>query len=273
MEKQIKMTISILGCGWLGLPLAEKFLEKGFAVNGSTTTTSKLEVLKKKGIDAFYIELTEEKVKGEVFSFLDGAKVLVVDIPPGLRQKPDVDFVEKMKHFIKKLELSSVEKVILVSSTSVFEDEESIPAYTENSMTNGKSSSSKQIQEVEKLFQTNSNFKTNVIRMGGLLGEDRHPAKFLAGRENISNPDAPVNLIHQKDCLGLIFKVLEQENFGKVFHGVYPNHPSKNEYYSAKANELHLEAPKFASGAKSKGKKISSEETQQMLDFQFEHQP
>jgi UDP-N-acetyl-D-mannosaminuronate dehydrogenase len=29
--------ISILGCGWLGLPLAKALLQKGFSVHGSKT--------------------------------------------------------------------------------------------------------------------------------------------------------------------------------------------------------------------------------------------
>ena len=31
-------TLSILGCGWLGKPLAEYFIKNGRKVNGSTTT-------------------------------------------------------------------------------------------------------------------------------------------------------------------------------------------------------------------------------------------
>ena len=271
MGKQIKKTISVLGCGWLGLPLAEELLQKGYSVNGSTTTSSKLKELENKGIDAFYIELTEQEVKGEVFSFLDGAEVLIVDIPPGLRKEPDADFVKKIKQFIPKLELSAVEKVILVSSTSVFEDENDFPEYTEKSAPNGKSEASQQIQEVEKIFQTNSNFKTTVIRMGGLLGEDRHPVKFLSGRKGISNPDAPVNLIHQRDCVSLILQVIRQDLFGRVFHGVYPHHPSKKEYYTQKAKALHLALPEFAAEETSEGKKISSVVTQEELQFTFQY--
>ena len=269
MGKQIKITISVLGCGWLGMPLAEELLQKGYSVNGSTTTSEKIETLEKKGIDAFYIELTEEEVKGEVFSFLDGAEALIVDVPPGLRKEPNASFVKKLKHFMTKLELSSVEKVILVSSTSVFEDQESIPEYSETSTPNGKSSASKQIQEVEKLFQNNPNFKTTVIRMGGLLGGDRHPVKFLAGRQDVANPQAPVNLIQQQDAIHLILKVLQQEKFGEVFHGVYPLHPSKKEYYSAKAKELNVEPPAFDTASITKGKKISSTNTQKELEFVF----
>ena len=40
-----KETITILGCGWLGLPLAQTLVKEGYSVKGSTTTEDKLEVL------------------------------------------------------------------------------------------------------------------------------------------------------------------------------------------------------------------------------------
>ena len=40
-------TISILGCGF-GLLLAELFIKNNYTVNGATTTSSKLSVLKNK---------------------------------------------------------------------------------------------------------------------------------------------------------------------------------------------------------------------------------
>ena len=40
-----KDEISIMGCGWLGLPLAAQLVKAGYNVKGSTTTPEKLEVL------------------------------------------------------------------------------------------------------------------------------------------------------------------------------------------------------------------------------------
>ena len=42
-----KQKISIVGLGWLGLPLAVQLQKRGYAINGSTTTLDKLEVLAK----------------------------------------------------------------------------------------------------------------------------------------------------------------------------------------------------------------------------------
>ena len=95
--------------------------------------------------------------------------------------------------------------------------------------------------------------------------------KFLSGRKGISNPLAPVNLIQQQDAVQLIVKALQQENFGSVFHGVYPLHPQKEEYYTQKAKLFNLALPEFATDKTSEGKKISSAETQEELQFTFQH--
>lgn len=50
--------ISILGCGWLGLPLAKSLLEKGFSVKGSTTSIKKIALLEKFGIHPHIVTLS-----------------------------------------------------------------------------------------------------------------------------------------------------------------------------------------------------------------------
>ena len=44
-------TITILGCGWLGLPLAQALTKEGFAVKGSTTKEDNLEEVEAGGLE------------------------------------------------------------------------------------------------------------------------------------------------------------------------------------------------------------------------------
>ena len=46
MSSENKKIIGILGCGWLGLPLAKELVEEGYIVRGSTTQASKLDKIK-----------------------------------------------------------------------------------------------------------------------------------------------------------------------------------------------------------------------------------
>ena len=265
------MTISILGCGWLGFPMAKSLLKKGFLVKGSTTTLVKMSVLENAGINAFQIALSEEEIIGEIDAFLSNSEILIIDIPPKLRGNVSDNFVQKIKNLIPFIEKSSVEKVIFVSSTSVYSDSTSTAlSVTEMTEANPDTESGKQLLEAEKVLHNNSNFTTTVIRFGGLIGEDRHPIKFLAGKENLENPEAPINLIHQLDCIGIITEILEKNCFGKTFNAVSPFHPTRKVYYSKKALELNLPLPKFDESKPSVGKIISSEKVSTVLEYEFQ---
>lgn len=261
--------ISILGCGWLGFPLAKHLLQNGYSIKGSTTTESKLELLQSEGISPFLISLKANDIQREIADFLENSEILIINIPPGLRGNSEENFVAKMENFIPFIEKSSVKKVIFVSSTSVFSDENQV--VTEETHPEPETESGKQLLISENLLLKNSNFQTTILRFGGLIGEDRHPIKFLSGRNNIENPDAPINLIHQFDCIEIIQKIIEKEVWNTVFNAVAPFHPSRKKYYTEKALEMNLVPPQFNENQPSIGKTVSSNKLIDVLNYEFKN--
>lgn len=261
--------ISILGCGWLGLPLAKALLENGFLVNGSTTSPDKLSVLQNSGIQPFLIALSENETVGNLKDFLDNSKILIIDVPPKLRGSEKENFVSKIKNVIPFIEKSAVENVLFISSTSVYGDTSTALSVTEETELNPDTESGKQLVQTEQLLQSNSNFKTTILRFGGLIGEDRNPIKFLAGRKNLDNPNAPINLIHQEDCIGIILKIIELNSWNETFNAVTPFHPSRKEYYTQKAIDLNLELPEFNSENPTFGKTVLSSKVETILGYTF----
>lgn len=262
--------ISILGCGWLGLPLAKKLIEKGNSVNGSTTSESKLSILKDAGINPFLVMLESECVSETITDFLAESEILIIDIPPKLRANTDSSrkiFVQKIETLIPFITQSMIKKVLFVSSTSVYGDQNDL--ITEETNPNPETESGQQLLLAEVILQKNQNFETTILRFGGLIGEDRHPVKFLAGKENLENPDAPVNLIHQKDCIEIIEEIIIQSKWNEVFNAVAPFHPSRQDYYTQKAKEQNLILPKFSSEKSNIKKIISSEKIERILKYQF----
>jgi nucleoside-diphosphate-sugar epimerase len=264
--------ISILGCGWLGLPLAKALLENGFSIKGSTTSVEKLSILKNLGIQPFLIALSEDKPTGNLDDFLENSRILIIDIPPKLRGDSKENFVSKIETVIPFIEQSTIENVLFISSTSVYGEDNSF--VTEETELNPDTESGRQLVQVEQLLQSNLNFKTTILRFGGLIGEDRHPIKFLAGRKNIENPNAPINLIHQEDCIGIIMEILRQAQNDKLewndtFNAVTPFHPSRKEYYTQKAIDLNLDLPEFNTENSSFGKTISSSKIEKVLGYSF----
>lgn len=262
--------ISILGIGWLGFPLAKKLIEIDYDVKGSTTSESKLEILKSKNIQPFQIELSEKEIKGNMEAFLNDSEFLIINIPPKLRSNPTENFVEKIKLLTAEIEKSTVKNVLFVSSTSVYADAFPIDEIDENSIPNPDSESSKQLLQTEEILLTNKNFQTTILRFGGLIGEDRHPIKFLAGKTNVENPDAPINIIHQEDCIGVMVEMLNRvQHDNIIFNAVAPHHPTRKEYYQKKAENSNLPLPIFAENKESKGKIISSTKIETVLNYRF----
>lgn len=263
--------ISILGCGWLGLPLAKKIIKKGQSVNGSTTTENKISILENAGITPFLITLESESVSVTINEFLSKSEFLIIDIPPKLRGNNDDTlrkiFVEKIETLIPFIEKSTVKKVLFISSTAVYGNENDL--ITEETIPNPETESGKQLLLAEAVLQKNKNFESTILRFGGLIGEDRHPVTFLAGKKNLENPDAPVNLIHQNDCIEIIEKIINQSKWNEVFNAVAPFHPTREEYYTQKAIELKLVLPSFSSEKSNIKKVISNEKVQSILNYRF----
>lgn len=264
------MKISILGCGWMGLPLAERLVQNGHTVHGSTTTAEKKSQLERKGITPHLIELNP-KLSHRHPEFWD-TNLLFLNIPPG-RGKNNVEqvFPAQIQSVIKTLETSSIQKIIFASSTSVYPAtsgvvEEADAEYGKA----GRPSGNAQLK-AEQLLQKNDHFDVTILRFGGLYGYDRHPAKYLAGRTNIPGGEAPVNLIHRDDCLEIILQIMEKPFINDVFNAVSDGHPPRKMYYRTAARKLGLEPPTFSDETAQNSKAVSNHKLKTHLNYQFIH--
>ncbi|MEC4048214.1 NAD(P)H-binding protein [Flavobacterium sp. SUN046] len=253
-------TISLLGCGWLGLPLAKQLMEKGYTVKGTTTTEDKITVLERAGVVPYLLVLSEDSALIDFVAleaFLADSNCLIIAIPPKLRGAVKENFVLKIKNIIPSIEQSSIKNILFVSSTAVYKDTIHFEEWTTvDSLAEPDTENGKQLLEVELLLQNVLSITTTIVRMGGLIGEDRHPVKFLAGKKGIENPDAPVNLIHQNEAVALLISIIEQGEWGKTINGVAPYHPTRKVYYTEKALAMGLPIPEFNEEGISVGKRI-----------------
>lgn len=270
MDKdKIDNRISIIGCGWLGFSLAKQLIKKGFNIKGASTSEKKLQILDKESIIPFVIQLYETKIEGNITEFLDKSEILIVNIPPGLRKNPNKNHIKEIENLIEEIEKSNVKNILYISSTSVFEDQLEFPVITDSTKPNASSDSAKQLIEIENLLQKNPSFNTTILRFAGLFDEERHPGKILSGRKNISNPKAPVNLIHKNDCISIICQLIEENLWNRVFNACYPSHPTKSEYYKHYCQTQNLELPEFNTKEASKGKIIDTTTLAQLLKYEY----
>jgi nucleoside-diphosphate-sugar epimerase len=235
------MVVSILGCGWYGRALAGSLIKEGIIVKGSTTLTENLAELSTIGIKPFVVKIAggNNDFDAEFFK----CDILVVNIPPKFRKGETAEYLPKIKQIIDAIQQSKLSKVIYISSTGVYGDHNS--EVNESSDPAPDNEPGSILLEAENLFQQQNSFKTTITRFAGLIGPGRDPGRFFAGKSNIPNGKAPVNLIHLDDCIGITHAVIKQNAFGHVFNACSPEHPAKADFYRQAARRAGLPLPEF----------------------------
>ena len=246
-------SISILGSGWLGYPLALQFVQKKYDVKTSCTSEKKLEQLRAIGTTPFVVDINA--LTSEVDAFLQ-SETLVINIP--------ADSVEGHQTLLKHVRRSPVQNIILVSSTSVYPNNNQI-ATEDDDLPKSKRLS------IEKVFTGNNKLNTTVLRFAGLIGYRRHPGLFFAGGKPLSNPSAPVNLIHRDDCIEIINQVIKKQARNQTFNCCADTHPTKKEFYTHAAALLHQPPPTISDTQTGSNKTISNEKLKTVLKYKFIH--
>lgn len=259
--------ISILGSGWLGLPLAIELNQLGYQIKASSRSEARLSQVKEAGISAHVYDI--EADQNDV-SFLQ-ADILIINITS--------KSVDSFKNLIALIENSPIQKVLFISSTSVYQDslDPSSLAITESDQ---DALISCPLLTIENLFRENPHFDTSIIRFSGLIGYQRHPGRFFAKTQEdgsvkckpIKNPEASVNMIHRDDCIGIIKALLERDIWGEIFNGCSSDHPTRREFYTYAIKDYsgieNIEM-NFIESEKKINKVISNEKVKTHLKYHF----
>lgn len=249
----MKLEISILGCGWLGLPLASYLVNMGIVVKGSVTSLDKLEKLKSKNIIPYIVDINTE---GNDLSDFLHSEILIISIPS--------NFFNNFKSLIGHIEVSKIKKVLFISSTSVYSNSNQI--VTEETQVKDSL-----LSEIEILFRSSPLFETSIIRFGGLFGYDRKPGNFITKVKKIENPEGFVNLIHRDDCIQIIHQIVANDIWGEIFNACADTHPSRRDFYTKENLKLGGEELIFNENALNSYKIISSNKLKSMLGFTFKY--
>ncbi|BAU54702.1 SDR family oxidoreductase [Mucilaginibacter gotjawali] len=258
------MVVSILGCGWYGKALAADLLKTGTIVNGSATSPEKLETLGNSGILPYLVKFDNEQKAFDPTFFK--CEVMVISIPPRLKAGEGSGYLSKIQQIINACIEYHVKKIIYISSTGVYGEYNR--EVNELDDPRPDTASGLILWEAEQLFRKETSFKTSVIRFGGLIGPGRHPGRFFAGKTNIPNGLAPVNLIHQSDCVGITMAVIDQDAFSYLYNACSPDHPAKAAYYAELTSKANMPAPGFINELKS-WKVVNSVNLKAELKYEF----
>lgn len=245
--------ISLLGSGWLGFALACHFWHKRFQVKASTRSPQRLAALRAAGVAPFLIDI--DSLSPDIDAFLD-SDILIVNIT-----SKNISSYAKL---ISAVERSSVSRLIFVSSSSVYRNVNRLVSESD-----GVEDCNSALFNIENLFKNSPGFQTTIVRMSGLIGVARHPGNFFRNNKPVQQPDAPVNLIHQVDCINIIDRIVEHNVWGEVLNACADTHPTKRLFYSQARRSLGLEPPRFEEPGKIAFKIVDNQRLKAVLHYDF----
>ena len=259
-------TVSILGCGWLGEPLAFSLKEAGFSVRGSVRKPEGLPALSEKGIKPYLLDIAPE-VNAERADEFFSSDVLFINFPPERRDDIETYHEKQIENLIKAIPNPRGKMVIFASSTSVYPNTNGV-VREEDSISPDKPSG-KALLRVEKLLMNNAEFDTTVIRFSGLIGYDRAPIKSIRRKKLVLNPDCPLNLIHRDDCIGVVRSIIDLDVRNTILNATCDEHPTRREYYSREARKYEIELPLFETQSTPEYKIVSNEKLKKTLGYRL----
>lgn len=240
------MRVVVVGCGWLGLPLAARYARDGHDVHGTTTRAARVDALREQGVTPHLLRAGAQ-LDGDA-AVLGGADRVVIAVPPS-------GTADGYPEAIARLAQAAADAggIVHCSSTGVYPDRSGHPVTREPDVAERPTPRAARLLAAEAAAQATS-APVAILRLGGLWGYGRHPVRFLAGRERPGG-DAPVNLIHRDDVIDAVRAVASEPFVEGVFSVVADPHPTRAAFYTAEAERLGLEPPRFAPGP-SGGKRV-----------------
>ena len=204
------------------------------------------------GIESYIVNISEFE---EFDGFLN-SDILIIAIT-----SKDVDGFENL---ISQIENSDVQKVVFISSTSVY-------GRINKVMTEEDAVLKTPLTEIEELFRQNNFFETTIIRFAGLFGDVRQPCNWFKNGRKIPQPKGFVNMIHKEDCIEIIHTIIDQNCWNQTFNACSNHHPTRREFYTIAKLSNDFEVPEFEDNEVYEWKIISSKKIQDVLDYTFIH--
>ena len=273
MEQGKINKVSICGCGWLGLPLARHLSQLGLETWGSKQAPEQADKLVERGIHGVALSLPQtlshpEALAPQITQFFD-TDLLVINVPPGRHEGAADDLVAKVKLLSAAAKQHGCRRIVFISTTAVYGGCEGV--VDESTVPCPNTPSGKAHYELEQYLLDVWGSEAVVLRLSGLIGPNRHPVRFLSGRQGIENGKDKVNLIHQQDCIAAIVRLIQCWPHQQVLHLAASDHPSREVYYRQMATMAGLPKPEFADSVERKSKVIDASRTLEGLSLTLRH--
>lgn len=249
----------IIGCGYVGMEVARKWLEAGHKVAALTRSEEHAHQFSELGIQPIRGEVTQL----ETLQQLPEADTILYAVgfdrsASQSRREVYVDGLSNVLSVIKQ----RTRKIIYLSSTSVYGQMEG-EWVDETSVCEPERENGQICLQAEQLFEQqgllagdsssgSGTAQAVILRLAGIYGPGRLLARMeqiRAGEPLLGRPDAWLNLIHLTDIVNTILRCDMDMQLSSRYLVSDSRPVTRQEYYQTLAELLDAPAPRFAAGA------------------------
>jgi len=261
----------VIGCGWLGLPLAASLAAAGHEVTGTTTRPERLTEIRTCGVRPKRLLLAPGadgvvRIDGDTGISAGVDRVIVAVSPSGDYET----YPKAIAALVGEAARSEAAHLTLCSSTGVYPGTPAHALVREEDASPSASARARHLLAAETAVRDGPVAAT-IVRLAGLWGYGRHPVRSLAGR-TLDGPELPVNLLHRDDAIAAITALILPSPTTGTYSVVAEEHPPRGSFYASEARRLGLPEPTFSDAARS-GKRVSAQALADATGFRARWMP
>ena len=280
------MRVLVVGCGYVGLPLATEFARVGHTVFGLRRSSESNDALQRAGINPLQADITQPATLKNLPHDFDWVVNCVASGGGGVDEYRRL-YLQGMRNLIEWLVPTSrrpdvkIPRCVYTSSTGVYGQNDG-SLVDETSPTEPATETARVLVETEKLLLTagrEKNFPALVLRAAGIYGPERGYLlkQFLRGEARIEGTGArTLNMIHRDDLVRAIIAALERGRGGEIYNVTDDEPVSQVEFFRWLATKLGKPlpptVPEDAAVPRKRGltnKRVSNRKLKTELGFSF----
>lgn len=227
-------SVLIIGCGYVGVPLAKAWIHAGHAVYGTTRSAARRDLLRKEGIEPILLDLLTppfDLPQADLVYFM-------------VAGSHDETLPQGMANALSVLAARPPRKFIYTGSTAAYGDHQGewVDEASDRKATHPPGLRLIRTEEILLAAIRKERFPGTIARLSGIYGPRRIPGRdlVLKGGPLVGDPDAYLNLIHLDDLVHLLVAAAVRGKAGESYL-FSDDHPvPRKEYYRFLAERLGI---------------------------------